>query len=176
MRLFSNLFSSKPPSNFTMNKTFCEHKGFLRGFGTMRLTGDLHLNFFRKFEKKLFLIFFLFFERFSVEKDGFFAVSSWGKLVFESNAYPFGYFRPCKIDEVLTKMSFYPWFSVRYCLFGFQSESSLEVFAKHGFASMLYKVPLCYCFRACNNLNKTSRCCKILLGFMEDSCKKCMIT
>ena len=41
MRLFSNLLSLKPPSIFTRNiKHFCEHKGHLRVFGTMRLTGD----------------------------------------------------------------------------------------------------------------------------------------
>ena len=36
----SNLFSSKLPSIFTKNETFCEHKGLLKVFGTMRLTVD----------------------------------------------------------------------------------------------------------------------------------------
>ena len=35
-------FNRSPPSNFTRNETFCEHKGLLKVFGTMRLTGDLH--------------------------------------------------------------------------------------------------------------------------------------
>ena len=39
---------------------------------------------------------------FPVEKDEFFAVSSWGRMVFEIYAYPFGYFWRCKIDEILT--------------------------------------------------------------------------
>ena len=48
--------------------------------------------------------------RFSVEKEWVFAVFSWGRMVFEAYAYPFGYFWRCKIDEIL--ISFYPWFSV----------------------------------------------------------------
>ena len=63
----------------------------------------------------------------------FFAVSSWARMVFETYAYPFGYFRRCKIDEIL--MSFYPWFSpydIAYLVF-FKSS---QVFAKHGFASV----------------------------------------
>ena len=38
---FSNLVSSNSFSMFTRNKTFCEHGGRLRVFGTMRLTGDI---------------------------------------------------------------------------------------------------------------------------------------
>ena len=34
---FSLLISSKPPSIFTRNKTFCEHRGLLRVFCTVRL-------------------------------------------------------------------------------------------------------------------------------------------
>ena len=104
----SNLFSSKPPSIFTRNETFCEHKGLLKVFGTMRLTRNQFL--FRKISKKNSSI-FLFFERFSVENDEFFAVSSWGRMVFEIYAYPFGYFWRCEVDEIVT-MSFYSWFSV----------------------------------------------------------------
>ena len=37
MRLFSNLFSTKP-SIFIRKETFCEHRGLLRVVGTMRLT------------------------------------------------------------------------------------------------------------------------------------------
>ena len=71
-------------------------------------------NFFEKNSSIL-----CFFERFSVKKDGFFAASSWGRMVFEIYAYPFGYFLRCKIDKISTIMSFYPWFSVWYCSFGF---------------------------------------------------------
>ena len=55
--IFSNLFSSTPPSTFTRNKTFCEQRGLFRVFGTMRLTGDLHQKIYinlqrhRKFDK-----------------------------------------------------------------------------------------------------------------------------
>ena len=36
-----------------------------------------------------------------------FAVCSWGKVVFESWAYPFGYFWRWKVDEILTIVSFW---------------------------------------------------------------------
>ena len=42
MRLFLKFVFMKPPSIFTRNETFCERKGLLNVFGTMRLTGDLH--------------------------------------------------------------------------------------------------------------------------------------
>ena len=42
-----------------------------------------------------------FFERFSVEKDGFFAVFSWGRMVFETYAYPFGYFLALYIVKLM---------------------------------------------------------------------------
>ena len=90
MLLISNLFSSKPPlSIFTLNETFCEHKTLLVVFGTMRLTGDLQNKIFEKF-LDFFPYFFL--KMFPVEKDGFFAVSSWGRMVFEIYAYLFQYF------------------------------------------------------------------------------------
>ena len=69
MRLFSNLFSSKP-LQFSRNETFCEPKGLLKVFGAMRLTGNLHQIFFSKNSETNSSI-FLFFERFSVEKDVF---------------------------------------------------------------------------------------------------------
>ena len=59
-------------------------------------------------------------------------------MVFETYAYPFGYFRRCKIDEIL--MSFYPWFSpydIAYLIFFFKSS---QVFAKHRFASVFIEV------------------------------------
>ena len=46
---------------------------------------------FGKFLKKNFPSIFCFL-RFSVEEDGFFAVFSWGRMVFETYAHPFGYF------------------------------------------------------------------------------------
>ena len=74
---FSNVFSSKPPpSIFTRDETFFEHEGLLKVFvhcATYRRPSSK--NFVEKFRNKIFLN-FLFFERFSVEKDGFSAVSS----------------------------------------------------------------------------------------------------
>ena len=52
---------------------------------------DLPEIFFKKFFEK-FRIFFHLFLVFPVERDGFFAVSSWGRMVFEIYVYPFGYF------------------------------------------------------------------------------------
>ena len=89
----------------------------------MRLTGD-HQKYFRKIPQ--FSVFFLNFFL-------FFAVSSWARMVFETYAYPFGYFRRCKIDEIL--MSFYPWFSPYDISFLVFFKIS-QVFAKHGFASV----------------------------------------
>ena len=48
----------------------------------MRLTGDLHQKHFRNNTRKNFLNVSFFFRRFSLEKDGFFAVSSCGKSGF----------------------------------------------------------------------------------------------
>ena len=92
---------------------------------------------FKKIFRKKFLN-FLFFLKFSVKKDGFFAVSCWGRMVLQIYAYPFGYFWRCKIDEILTIISFYPWcspYDIGYLVF-FRS-SQLNMFAKHGFASVL---------------------------------------
>ena len=56
---FSNLFSSKLPSIFTRNETFCEHKELFKVFGTVRFTGDLHLkNFSKNVEIFFFYLFF----------------------------------------------------------------------------------------------------------------------
>ena len=74
MSFFSNLFSSELPSIFTRNETFCEHKELLKVFGTVRFTGDLQLKNFSK--NDVFFFKFSVFLMFSVEKDGFFAVSS----------------------------------------------------------------------------------------------------
>ena len=57
---------------------------FITFFGTMRLDGN-----FKKIEKirKIFSQFLVL-----KDKNGFFAVFSWGRMVFEAYAYPFGYF------------------------------------------------------------------------------------
>ena len=41
---------------------------------------------------------------FPVERDGFFAVSSWRRMVFEIYTYPFGYFWRSKIDEIFNNV------------------------------------------------------------------------
>ena len=65
-----------------------ETKRFARGLlKALRLTGD-HQKCFRK----IFKFFSIFCLRFSVEKEWVFAVFSWGRMVFEAYAYPFGYF------------------------------------------------------------------------------------
>ena len=100
----------------------------------MRLTGYLLQKFFRKLSN-FFLYFPDFFEMFPVEKDGFFAVSSWGRMVFEIYAYPFGYFLALKIDEILTHFTLGSPYDFAYLVF-FSSQPSAQVFAKHGFASV----------------------------------------
>ena len=112
MWLFSNLFSSKrpPPSIFTRNELFCEHKGLLKIFGFMRLTGDLHQKNFRK----IFSSIFCFLKDFQLRKMGFLLFPVEEEWFSRFMRVPSGIFWRCKIDEMLT-MSFYPWFSVWYC-------------------------------------------------------------
>ena len=82
----------------------------------MRLAGDFHQKFFSKnFKIK---IFWFFWKVFGWERWVFCGFQL-GKNGFQNYGYPFGYFWRCKIDEILTIMSFYPWFSVWNCLFGF---------------------------------------------------------
>ena len=68
---FSNSFSSKLPSLFTRNETFCEHKGLLKVFGTVRFTGDLQKFFFRKMTKYFFQFSCFFKKSFRLRKMGF---------------------------------------------------------------------------------------------------------
>ena len=66
-----------------------ETKRFARGLlKALRLTGD-----HQKCSRKI-LNFFLLFSvlGFPLRKNGFFAVFSWGRMVFEAYAYPSGYF------------------------------------------------------------------------------------
>ena len=91
MLLFSNLFSSKPPQFLLTIKRFVSIKDCSRFSALCDLLESFYKNFFEKF-RIFFPYFFDFFEMFPVEKDEFFAVSSWGRMVFEIYAYPFGYF------------------------------------------------------------------------------------
>ena len=45
---FKFVFYQSPPSILTRNQRFCEHRGLLRVFGTVRLTGDI-FGFFSQF-------------------------------------------------------------------------------------------------------------------------------
>ena len=93
-------FLSKTTLDFSENERFCEHRGLLGVFGTMRLTID---------------------KRFSVEQNGFFVVSSWEKRFSSIMRIPFEYFWHCKIDRILTIASF--------CIFKSFNFSNLELSA-----------------------------------------------
>ena len=92
-----------------------ETKRFARGLlKALRLTGD-HQKCFRK----LFEIFFFYFlfKVFRWERMGFLLFSVGEEWFSRLTRIPSGIFWRCKIDEIL--ISFYPLFSVWYCLFGF---------------------------------------------------------
>ena len=107
---FLNFVFTEAPAQFLQ-----ETKRFARGLlKALRLTGD-HQKCFRKILKFFSSIFCL---RFSVEKEWCFLLFSVGEEWFSRlTRIPSGIFWRCKIDEIL--ISFYPWFSVWNCLFGF---------------------------------------------------------
>ena len=88
MRLFSKFLLPKPLLNF------CQKPNVLRELRTPQ--GFRHYATYRRpikiFPKNFFPQFSVFFQGFSLRKMGFFAVFSWGRMVFETHAYPFGYF------------------------------------------------------------------------------------
>ena len=71
---FKNLFHRSLSSIFARNETFWTPQGF-RHYATYRRPS-------KKFSKKIFFNFLFF-----VEKDGFFTVFSWGRMVFETYGY-----------------------------------------------------------------------------------------
>ena len=108
MRLFFYFVFIEAPSISTRNETFFEHKGLLKVFGTLRLTGDLRQKNFREISKNLFSVFM---KCFRLRK--IFLLFPVGEEWFSRfMRIPSGIFWRCKIDEILTIMSFYPWFSV----------------------------------------------------------------
>ena len=121
MRLFQFFFHRSPPSIFTKNETFCDSKGLVKVFGTMRLQKNCRCpskKFFEsiwkdfgKFLKKKILLQFSVFLRFSVEEDGFLLFSVGEEWFSRLMPIPSGIFWRCKIDEILT-YSFYTWFYV----------------------------------------------------------------
>ena len=58
----------------------------------MRFTGDRHQKIFPKNFRKMFFLNFSFFEKLSIEKDGFPLFPVGGKLVLEPYACPFEFF------------------------------------------------------------------------------------
>ena len=105
MRLFQFFFIEVPPQFLPKMKGFATLKDSSR-FSALcdfkKIAGNLQKNFrkyfgkisgnFWKKFKKIFPSIFCLFLTFSVEEDGFFAVFSWGRMVFETYAHPFGYF------------------------------------------------------------------------------------
>ena len=70
------------------------------------------------FSKNFEIFFFYFlFKVFRWERMGFLLFSVGEEWFSRLTRIPSGIFWRCKIDEIL--ISFYPWFSVWYCLFGF---------------------------------------------------------
>ena len=106
MRLFCNLFSSKPPQFFPETKCFASMK-VSSMFGTVRLT-------------EIYCETFLFRSIFGWE-DVFCCFSRW-KWFSSLIRIPSGIFWRCKFDENWTILSFWPWLSVWYCLLGFSSK------------------------------------------------------
>ena len=131
MQLFSNLFSLTHPSIFTRHETFCENKGLFRVFGTMRLTGAL-------LSKKFFANFFYFLKGFRLRNMSFLLFPV-GKIVLETYAYPFGYFWRCKIDEILSILSFFTLVRSIWLFGSFLKSSQLSSQGLRSTAS-----PLCY--------------------------------
>ena len=122
MRLSKICFTEAPRQFLPETKRFARVKDSSK-FSALCHLPETIKSIFEKFRKKIFNFLFFF------KKKLFFAVSSWARMVFETYAYPFGYFRRCKTDEIL--MSFYPWFSpydIAYLVFFKKS----QVFAKHG--------------------------------------------
>ena len=127
---FDFFFIEVPPQFLPKMKRFATLKDSSR-FSALcdfkKIAGDLQKNFgnFLKKIQKNFSFNFLF----------VFKVFRWGRWVFllfsvgeewfsRLMPIPSGIFWRCKIDEMLT-YSFYPWFYVWYCLFGFQNFASV---------------------------------------------------
>ena len=104
-------FTEAPPQFLPETKRFARVKDSSR-FSALCDLPETIRNIFEKF--RIFFLNFVF-QRFFVEKDGFFAVFSWGRMVFENVLLPL----------------------VLYDIVHLVFESS-QVFAKHDFASVNY--------------------------------------
>ena len=101
--------------------------------------------FFEKF-RIFFLIFLFFFKCFRLREMGFLLFPVGEQWFSRFMRIPSGIFWRCKIDEIL--MSFYTWFSVWFCLFGF-----LQKFAT--FCASVCEARLRLCVRLCKTCNVT---------------------
>ena len=108
-------FHRSSPQFLLETKRFASIKNCSRFSALCDLPENFSLKVFRKVTN--FVLIFCFFKMFSVQKDGFFAVSSWRRMVFEIYAYPFRFFWRFKIEILI--ISFYAWLSVWSFLFGF---------------------------------------------------------
>ena len=118
---FSNLFSSKLPLIF-----FLETKCFASIKDCWRFSAlcDLPETFIRKFfniSKMIFPQLSVFLKGFRLRKLGILLFPAGEEWFSRFMRIPSGIFWRSKIDEILTILSFYPWFSVWYCLFGLRS-------------------------------------------------------
>ena len=113
---FKNCYTEAPPQFLPETKRFARVKDSSR-FSALCYSPETIKNIFEKFRN--FFLNFLFFKGFSLRKMRF-CCFQLGKNGFRDLCVSFRVFFGavyCKIDEVL--MSFYPWFSLWYCLFGF---------------------------------------------------------
>ena len=117
MRLFQNLFSPKPLLNFYQKQNVLREDS--SRFSALCDSPETIKNFFEKFLITFFLNFLFFFKVYCWER-WVFAVFSWGRIVFETYAYPFGYFWRWNFNVLLPlvlRMILLIWFSkVRKCL------------------------------------------------------------
>ena len=117
-----------PPSIFTKNETFCDCKGLVKGFGTMRLQKNLPVTFKKFFEhilekfRKIFSFNFLFFSGFPLRKIVFLLFSVGEEWFSRLMPIPSGIFWRCNVGST---------YDIAYLVF-----KSSQVFAKHGFASV----------------------------------------
>ena len=93
MRLFFKIcFTEAPPQFLPDTRSFARVKDSSR-FSPLCDLPETIKNIFEKFFSSFFCFFF--------KERWFFAVFSWGRMVLETYAYPFGYFWRFKIDEIL---------------------------------------------------------------------------
>ena len=91
-------FTEAPPQFLPETKSFARVKDSSR-FSALCDLPETIKNIFEKF--RIFSSIVYFFNGFSLRKMVFFAVFSWGRIVFETYAYPFGYFLALYIVKLM---------------------------------------------------------------------------